>query len=413
MNRPSLPTPVAALARRVRRSLGGPRFDRVTTALRVISPAGWVVVSLFVGGWACGWLLGWREGLWIAAGSGVVLLLAAFFLFGSTDLEVEVDVQPRRVTVGDASSGRLLVRNVGSRLFPLRMELVVGRVLAVFDIPSLASRAEHQELFVLPTSRRQVMPVGPARSVRGDPLGLTRRTVDWTEPVDLFIHPRIRRLENLGAGFLRDLEGQPTSDLSNNDIAFHALREYQPGDDRRFVHWKTTARVGKLMVRQFVDTRRSHLAVLLDTLPDGYASDDEFELAVSLAGSLGARALLDEQEVTFTTGDGPVGAVDGRQLLDGLARVELSSSAEDLTRQAAEIVRSRSGISIVVLVAGSAMPLAEIRSAANRFGESVRLLVLRAHVGGASGMKPVGSATVLNVGDLDEFPHLMWKVTNT
>lgn len=45
-------------------------------------------------------------------------------------------------------------------------------------------------------------------------------------------------------------------------------------------------RIGTLMIRQFVDTRRSHLAVLLDTQPRSYRDADEFELAVSIAGSL-------------------------------------------------------------------------------------------------------------------------------
>src|SRR5699024_9984886 len=83
----------------------------------------------------------------------------------------------------------------------------------------------------------------------------------------------------------RDLEGTPSSDLSSSDIAFHALRDYAPGDDRSHVHWRTTARTGKLMVRQFEETRRSHVVVALDDLAEHYASDEEFELAVSAAAS--------------------------------------------------------------------------------------------------------------------------------
>ncbi len=91
-------------------------------------------------------------------------------------------------------------------------------------------------------------------------------------PTDLYVHPRISSLERLGSGFLRDLEGQTTQDLSPSDVAFHTLREYVPGDDRRHVHWKTTARIGKLMVRQFVDTRRSFLSIVISTDPADYAS---------------------------------------------------------------------------------------------------------------------------------------------
>src|SRR5699024_3976677 len=93
-------------------------------------------------------------------------------------------------------------------------------------------------------------------------------------PHELFDHPRTVRLDEAASGFLRDLEGTPSSDLSSSDIAFHALRDYAPGDDRRHVHWRTTARTGKLMVRQFEETRRSHVVVALDNLAEHYVSDD-------------------------------------------------------------------------------------------------------------------------------------------
>src|SRR5690606_18209330 len=112
------------------------------------------------------------------------------------------------------------------RLLPLRMELVVGDGAAEFHVPTLAGGASHEEVFVLPTERRGIIPVGPATAVRGDPLGILRRAVPWTQPIPLFVHPRTVALDHLGAGLLRDLEGQTTNDLSPSDIAFHALREY-------------------------------------------------------------------------------------------------------------------------------------------------------------------------------------------
>ena len=81
----------------------------------------------------------------------------------------------------------------------------------------------------------------------------------------------------------------PTTDLSSADVSFHALRDYVPGDDRRHIHWKTTARTNKLMVRQFEETRRAHLAISLSINTEEYASEDEFELAISAAASIGRR----------------------------------------------------------------------------------------------------------------------------
>lgn len=379
--------------------------------LRAISPAGRLVAGLGVVAWLAGWRLGWREGMWIAAACAVVFVVGVIFLIGATEIAVDVEVDPMRVTVGDPAGGSMIVRNVGRRrLLPLRVELKVGRGAATFEVPSLPPGGEHDELFVLPTARRQIIPVGPATSVRGDPLGLTRRAIDWTEPVSVYVHPRIARLEHLGAGFLRDLEGQPTADLSANDVAFHTLREYVPGDDRRFIHWKTTARVGDLMVRQFVDTRRSHLAIVLDTRPTSYLDDEEFELAVSLAASLGSRALRDDQDVSLSTGGGPLPALNGQQFLDGLAGVQSSHRHEDLLRQAKR-VSTTAGVSIVALVTGSALPLSDARAAITRFDETVRGYVVRSDRRGRTGVRPIGSATILNVAELNRFGYLMWKVS--
>ena len=89
-----------------------------------------------------------------------------------------------------------------------------------------------------------VIPVGPATSVRGDPIGLIRRQVSWAEQTEVFVHPRTTRLEPFGSGLLRDLEGRTTEDVSMSDLAFHTLREYVPGDDRRYIHWRSSAKVG-------------------------------------------------------------------------------------------------------------------------------------------------------------------------
>ena len=113
---------------------------------------------------------------------------------------------------------------------------------------------------MVPTDRRSVIPVGPPSAVRSDPLGLVRRDVveqtTWSCSCTRRSSPGLAR-----PGLERDLEGQTTNDLSTSDVAFHTLRDYVPGDDRRHVHWRSTAKAGRLMVRQFVDTRRSHLAV--------------------------------------------------------------------------------------------------------------------------------------------------------
>ena len=139
----------------------------------------------------------------------------------------------------------------------------------------------------MPTQRRGVIPIGPATTVRGDPFGLLRRAVTWTE-----LHRAVRATGDRAARVARRRlaarpRGQTTNDLSMSDLAFHALREYEPGDDRRYIHWRSSAKAGRFLVRQFLDTRRSHIAVVVDSdagRPTPTASD--FELAISAAASI-------------------------------------------------------------------------------------------------------------------------------
>src|SRR3546814_19904844 len=116
-------------------------------------------------------------------------------------------------------------------------------------LPSLARDEEHEQLFDVPTRRRGVITIGPVASVRSDPLGLLRRTQRWADSADLHVHPVTVPLTNDSTGLIRDIEGVTPQEPSSSDVSFHALREYQPGDDRRATHWRTTARVGRLIAR--------------------------------------------------------------------------------------------------------------------------------------------------------------------
>lgn len=380
--------------------------------LRTFTHFGWTIAAVGFVAWLGAWQLGWEELAVVAASCAIALVGSAAFTFGKSAYEVTLELQPKRVTVGGRAGGQMVIRNAaGRRQLPSRVELAVGVARAEFHVPSLSAGTQHDELFTIPTERRAVVPVGPVVSVKGDPMGLCRVEKVWTGVEELFVHPRISPLDRLGSGFVKDLEGQTTNDLSVSDIAFHTLREYVPGDDRRHVHWKTSARIGQLMVRQYVDTRRSHLAVILSTSPADFASEDEFELAVSLAGSLAVRTLRDEQTVSMIAGGRPVPSANAHALMDGLSRVEFGSTDGHLQAGAVQANRSAPSASIVALVVGHTVELPEIRRAANRLVSEARLVVLRAHEGGELTYRPVGSMAVINVPSLEEFAQGLWRAT--
>ena len=286
-------------------------------------------------------------------------------------------------------------------MLPLRVELPVGAIAVAIDVPSLSSGEVFEEIVVIPTSRRRVIPVGPTMSVRGDPIGLMRRELQWAVAQELFVHPRTSRLPGLTSGWLRDLEGTPTNDRSPNDVAFHTLREYVPGDDRRHVHWRTSARQGRLMVRQFIDNRRSHLALVVDANPASYADAEEFELAISMCASLGLRAMADGHEASCIAAGSGMPSHTPTALLDGLARIDLGVpllTIPQLGLRAAPMVRSAS---VVAIVTGSAASLAEVQTAGRRFGANVQLVCLRAMYGQAPSVQRTPSFTLLSSNSLE------------
>ena len=194
----------------------------------------------------------------VAAGCLIVLLVALPFVIGRLALDVERTLRAgaghgrrprRRRRAGDqpAAHADRLAHDRGARRRPA----------AAPRHPAARSRPRSTEaVYTLPTARRGVVTVGPALIVKSDLLDLMRREIVQTGTQTLWVHPRVAALRPLPVGFAKDLEG-PTSDASPaGDVAFHALREYELGDDHRHIHWMSTARTGTLMVRHYVDNRR-------------------------------------------------------------------------------------------------------------------------------------------------------------
>ncbi|MEO8263489.1 MAG: DUF58 domain-containing protein, partial [Pseudolysinimonas sp.] len=255
----------------------------------------------------------------------------------------------------------------------------------------------------------------PVRTVRADPIGLVRRELLWTDSAELVVHPRTIGVPSTSTGLIRDLEGAPTRDLTSSDVAFHALREYQNGDERRYIHWKSTAKTGTFMVRQFEQTRRSHLVVALTLATGDYASEEEFELAVSVAGSLGVRAIRDGRTVSVVVSTVTPEFAKRKmlavralathvpaRLLDELAVVDVAAAAlniRDIARIAADDV---DGISVAFLVCGSRTTAAELRAASHSFPLGVEVVAIVCDPDAVPGLRRVAGLSVLTIGYLDD-----------
>ena len=315
--------------------------------------------------------------------------------------------------MGERALGRVEVRNVARRAsLPSRIELPVGSTVAELAVPALSPGSSHDELFAIPTARRAVIVVGPVRSVRGDPFGLARRSVRWTRPVELFVHPLLVSLAGASAGLLRDLEGQATRDLSDSDLSFHALRDYVAGDDRRYIHWRTTARRGSLMVKQFEDTRRTTTALALATDPRDYADDDELELAVSVVASVGVQTIREERDLVVLAGPGRLRVETPPLLLDDCSGIMLAAGGAGVTLLGRRVVREAPEASVAMLVTGSVPGDADLRLGARHVATGTRTVVVRCELGAEVSVRTQGSLSLATIGHLDDLPRLLRRVTS-
>lgn len=396
-------------AETIGRKVGG----TARSVAEVIRPLGWVTIAVAIVLWWLALAFGWQEMMIAAAIATVALLVSIGFLFGRTSYEIELDLTRTHVVVGERAVGGLTLANRTSRtILPAEVILPVGAGRGVFQVPRLAPDAGHEEVFAIPTTARGVLSVGPVSVRRGDPIGLFERTNDRRQAVDLFVHPRTTSLEGLSLGHLRDLEGLPSQHLARDDVSFHALREYQPGDDLRHVHWKSTARVGTVMVRQYEETRRSHFVVGLSTHPDEYRDAEEFELAISSVGSVGLRALRDSRVLEARTQHGPLRSRTARRFLDELSLLDHSRPREGgIVALAGSIAAHAPQAAVVVLVTGSKTDAADLRLACSRLPFGVRTLAVVADSRVDSpALKRIADADVITLGTLDQLPSAVRKV---
>lgn len=394
-------------AQRVGRVTGGLVRRHMVPAVGVVGPLGRLVLAAVVVLAVLGLTLGWQEA-GVGAIFGTLLLLGAVgFVLGRSEYDVDLDLTRTRVAVGDRAVGAVTVASAASRpLRPASLELPVGAAIASFYLPQLEPGQSYEDLFTIPTTRRTVLTIGPVRSVRADPLHLLRREVMWTEPVELFVHPRTVALGASTPGFIRDLEGLPTHDLANTDVSFHALREYQPGDDRRHIHWRSTARTGTLMVRQFEQTRRSHIGIGLSTEASEYDGEADLELAISVAASIGLQAAREQRNLDVITSSGPLRSRTGRALLDDATRLTGTTgmAAVDLARTTAETLPNAS---VIFFVVGMHVSAADLRRAAAWVPVGIRTLAIRCGTGAPAARATIGDLVVLTIGSLDELGSVL------
>jgi uncharacterized protein (DUF58 family) len=297
---------------------------------------------------AGGFRFGYPDLAVLGAAALVAVVAGAVFASWRPRLSVARVAEPDRVACGEPAAMHLTVANT-SRVRAANLVATDRCGSAVVPVPLLRLRPgrDTTAAYPVPTTRRGVVPVGPLRVTRGDPLGLIMLARTYGEVTSVWVHPRIHLLRAVPAGVARSLDGR-IDKVPHGTITFDSLREYVIGDEMRRVHWRSSAKVGELMVREQLDTSEPSIVVLLDDraaahpeVRDGVA--DSFEAACEAAASIVAAAVREDLPVGLHL----VTAVATGPFLDVLTEAALR--AGDLAAALRRLRAQRLGDTLVFL----------------------------------------------------------------
>ncbi|RMF84164.1 MAG: DUF58 domain-containing protein, partial [Nitrospinota bacterium] len=136
------------------------------------------------------------------------------------------------------------------------------------------------------------------------PFGFFEKSRLLTIPGSLVVLPALGELDlvPLLRGGEAQQQWQKVVAQRGGEEEFHSLREYRSGDNPRRIHWRSSARQQRLMVREFEQEERPAVSILLDTRLSGQPTPQEqaaLETAISFAATLTLRLLERGFQVTL------------------------------------------------------------------------------------------------------------------
>lgn len=270
--------------------------------------------------------------LFLMFGLGVAGLALSGILSGTPLMGLAIARElPAEAAVGEPMLVRYRLRSA-ARWMPA-FGLVIEEMPPPPTLRGAATHCEH-----LPARGARTAEARPTPTARGRlafdrvrvttafPFGLANKSVTFSQPDHAWVRPalatdappvlrRVAGSENIGELLRRPRGGDE----------FFALREYVPGDSPRSVAWRSSARLGRLVVREWSERRSRRAWVVLD-LSAQNARDAE--RVISVAAAIVKQGIDAGLEVGCAVADGPIvcqpraGVAQFFRTLDALARLD-------------------------------------------------------------------------------------------
>jgi uncharacterized protein (DUF58 family) len=167
------------------------------------------------------------------------------------------------------------------------------------EVISLGSQEQRHLRYTLNCRRRGYYPIGPLTMQTGDLLGVERRSVAQAEPSYITVYPRVVPLQGLGLPTRSPLVALPArAHLFEDPARIMGVRDYQPGDSPRRIHWTATASAGRVLVKQYQPAIARETLICLDLDQNSYERGQRYtatELAIVVAASIASHIVTREK----------------------------------------------------------------------------------------------------------------------
>jgi len=235
-----------------------------------------------------------------------------------------------------------------------------GSRLSRFFVAQLRGSARLSLVSTVEAYQRGMHQLGPVVLESSAPFGLFRRRVQRSSAQPVLVYPQVHSLERLAlVEGLSGTSAQPRKSLAGMEPV--GSRHYFPGDPRRHIHWRNTARMGRPMVKEFEDAKDPTLHLLFDaTQVRGQGKETSLEYGIKVVASAADYVLRNLGSVRMWGGR-LRGEVAGQAEGDRITWPELLKSlalvkAGEGWRLSEALVQIPSGSSALVVVCADDRP---------------------------------------------------------
>jgi len=307
---------------------------------------GWLTLLLGAATYVVAWLFG-AKALYPVATGLVLAPLAAHAWVGLLAAPIRLRRRAGKGALLEGEDVWVTLDAVPESRVPAPSIVVEERIarLGLQETPLRRAGRHYRGTYVLERVPRGRYVVEEARATIEDPFGLARAEVDLDAKGSLLVYPRLVAIDRLfSESGAHAQDGRRLLLRRPTGFDLHSVREYEQGESLRKVHWPTTARRGRLMVKELEDAPRDEIAVILDA-DAGAVAGESFDVQVRAAGSIlrihaahGRRAILAVN--SSRRAQARVASLEG----DWLAALGLLAAAEpDGQRPVVELLTRESG----------------------------------------------------------------------